>query len=304
MNPQAPTKGEPVHTIEVLNGKGGDGKTTTVANLGAALAHRGLRVVEIGIDPQGDLQACWGVGDDEDVTRLEDLLDGVDDDPGSALIDVTPNRGGGRLYLLPAGGRLVHHTGTLGADPARLVRLIGRLRDRVDVVLIDTPAGQTVFGDAALMAADHAIVTMLPEFNDLRAVTRVLETLRDSSNAAGSRTSLLGVLFLKTLKTRVAYKEYAEHLRHLRVGGLLVAGGDAPHVDAPLVRVFDAVVPERKEVGIDTRDGLPTVVRRPDHPVSLRYRELADEVLALIAVSPTTDGVPVFHVEQRNGGSR
>jgi chromosome partitioning protein len=47
--------------IAVSQHKGGTGKTTTVLNLGAALAERGFKVLLVDLDPQADLSAGLGV---------------------------------------------------------------------------------------------------------------------------------------------------------------------------------------------------------------------------------------------------
>src|SRR5207248_9317506 len=61
--------------IAVANQKGGVGKTTTTANLGAALALRGRRVLLVDLDPQGNLTSAFGLEKDVQQTIAESLLD-------------------------------------------------------------------------------------------------------------------------------------------------------------------------------------------------------------------------------------
>src|SRR5262245_47764957 len=60
--------------IALMNQKGGVGKTTTAANLGAALAEAGKRVCMVDLDPQSHLTINYGIEPAADHTNLYDVL--------------------------------------------------------------------------------------------------------------------------------------------------------------------------------------------------------------------------------------
>ncbi len=167
-------KGEAVRTIAVLNQKGGVGKTTTVANLGAALAMLGLKVAVLDLDPQAHLTIHFGVDADKDGNGAYNVLI-KSADLSQALINVR-----GNLWLLGANIDLV------GAE-SELVSVVGRetiLREAVesmvesfDYLIIDCPPSLGLLTLNALAAVKEVLIPVQPHFLALQGFGKLLQTV-------------------------------------------------------------------------------------------------------------------------------
>jgi len=162
-------------TIAVYNNKGGVGKTTTVVNLGAALARRGYRVLLIDMDSQANTTFAAGL-------MKFSFDDDLFDDPGflkvlnfshlllsnpvisitkvirqncpfsSVRVDVVPshiNTSTIEIELMLRSGE---------ATSVRLREKISEVENEYDFVLIDTPPSISFFSRVALTTCDYLII--------------------------------------------------------------------------------------------------------------------------------------------------
>ncbi len=152
--------------ITITSGKGGVGKTTTTANLSAALAERKQRVVTIDTD----------IG-----LRNLDLIMGVEKRIVSDLVDVIEKRATLRqamikhkqyseLYVIPA----AQTRDKTAVSPAQMIEIVNQLRPDFDFVLIDSPAGIERGFRNAIAGADEVLIVTNPEVSAVRDADRIV----------------------------------------------------------------------------------------------------------------------------------
>src|ERR1700680_3752904 len=153
--PSAPVPPKRGRAIVVTSGKGGVGKTTTTANIGAALAADGATVVLVDADVGlRNLDIVLGL----EARVRHHVLDVLE---GNAELDdalVTDKRVP-TLKLLAASQTREKDD----VDTAAFRGLIEKLRERFDYVLIDCPAGIEMGFKNAIVGADEAIIVCTPK---------------------------------------------------------------------------------------------------------------------------------------------
>jgi septum site-determining protein MinD len=155
--------------IVITSGKGGVGKTTVTANLGAALAQLGKGVALVDADiGLRNLDVVMGL-ENRIVFHLVDVIQGRCTSQKALIRD----RRIENLYLLPAS-----QTDDKEAVTAEQMRdLILDLKSSFDYVLIDCPAGIEQGFRNAIAGADEAIVVATPEVSSIRDADRVVGLL-------------------------------------------------------------------------------------------------------------------------------
>jgi septum site-determining protein MinD len=157
-------------TIVITSGKGGVGKTTTVANLGCALALRNHRVVMIDAD--------IGLRNLDVVLGLEnrivfDLVDVAEKKCRLKQALIRDKRYEG-LYLLPAAQTREKDA----ISPGQMQEISAELRTEFEYILIDSPAGIEQGFKNAVAGADEAIIVTTPEISSVRDADRIVGLLQ------------------------------------------------------------------------------------------------------------------------------
>jgi septum site-determining protein MinD len=160
------------NVIVVTSGKGGVGKTTTVANLGSGLAQLGKKVLLIDTD--------IGLRNLDVVLGLEnrivyDLVDVVEGTCRLKQAIIKDKRYEG-LYLLPA----AQTRDKMAVTPAQMKKLVEEIETEFDFVLIDCPAGIEQGFKNAIAGAKSAIVVTVPEVSAVRDADRIIGLLSAS----------------------------------------------------------------------------------------------------------------------------
>ena len=155
--------------IVITSGKGGVGKTTATANIGAGLAMRGYRVALVDAD--------IGLRNLDVVLGLENRIvyDLVDVAHGHCRLKqalIKDKRFDG-LYLLPA----AQTKDKTAVRPEQMKEICHQLKEEFDYVIIDCPAGIEQGFKNAIAGAEKAIVVTTPEVSAVRDADRVIGLL-------------------------------------------------------------------------------------------------------------------------------
>jgi septum site-determining protein MinD len=155
--------------VVVTSGKGGVGKTTTTAALGAALAQSGQKVVVIDFDVGlRNLDLVLGA-ERRVVFDLINVIHGVAKLPQALIRDKRLET----LYLLPASQ--TRDKEALTDDG--VAKVIAELRSKFDWIICDSPAGIERGATLAMRHADAAIIVTNPEVSSVRDSDRIIGLL-------------------------------------------------------------------------------------------------------------------------------
>ncbi len=252
----------PAMIIAMCNQKGGVGKTTTTINLGAALAEGGIKVLLVDFDPQGSLSVGLGVNPHTLELSVYNLLLGKDTEPDEVISETNVEG----LDVLPSNIDLSAAEVQLVSEVAReqtLLRVLEKVRDDYDVILIDCAPSLGLLTVNALTAADKVIMPLECEFFALRGIALLTDTIAKVQDRLNPRLEILGILGTMFDPRTLHSREVLERV--------VQAFGET---------VFHTVIRRTVKFPETTVAGEPITTYATTSPGAAAYRSLAREVLA------------------------
>ena len=243
--------------IAFANQKGGVAKTTSTLNLAVALQERGLRVLIVDLDPQGNLTMSQGLNPDSIERSMFDVL--VHRLPISEVIrqqevDLA-------VSSIDLAGAELALSSQIGRERA-LEKSLNPVRADYDYVLIDTPPSLGLLTINALVASDGVIVPVQCEYLSLRGLVQLENTLsmiRENLNPDVKIVGILPTMFDgRTLHSKEAVEILTENF-------------------GPLV--FNTRIRKTVRYAEAPVKGSSVLKYDPRGPAADAYRDLAKEVL-------------------------
>ena len=244
--------------MTIYNAKGGVGKTTTAINLAAYLALFGERTLLIDFDPQFNASAGTGFTPVPGATVYEALIGSVDP---KDIIQQTPLH---NLHLMPASADLSGSLIELVNVPERelyMRRLIEKVKDDYDYILIDMGPSLNLLSVNGLMAADEIIVPLQCEQFSIEGLAQLLETIGLVQNNLGHGLKIAGALLTMYDDADSFSREIAGEIRRR-----------FPYA------IFRTSIPKSPSLAEAPRFRRPVVLYDPKSPGAQSYEALAREV--------------------------
>ncbi|MFO8035950.1 MAG: septum site-determining protein MinD [Anaerolineales bacterium] len=248
--------------ITITSGKGGVGKTTATANIGAALAKDGHQVTCIDADiGLRNLDVVMGLEN----RIVYDLVDAIEGRCRLQQAMIKDKHIPG-LFLIPS----AQTRDKTAVSPTDMVRLCDELRSKVDYILVDSPAGIERGFRNALAPADEVIVITNPEVSAVRDADRIIGIIEAEEKGPA-------MLLINRLNPEMVRQK------------TMISAEDV--VDLLAIHLI-GIIPEDKNVIISTNTGVPVV---------LDGKSMAGEAYRNVSRRLQGESVPFMDLSKQGG---
>jgi chromosome partitioning protein len=265
-----------MRSIAIMNQKGGVGKTTTVVNLGAALAASGMRVCLIDLDPQAHTTLHLGIDPHPEQPSIYDVLA-----ERAVLADVRRETSE-NLWIVGSSLDLAAAETELAGVVGREVILREKLREDAeafDYLLIDCPPSLGLLTLSALAAVEEVLIPLQPHFLALHGLGKLLQTIELVAGHLNSRLKVGGVILcMYDANTRLAI----EVSQNVEAFFRAARGRRTPWADA---RTLQTRIRRNIRLAEAPSFGQSIFQYAPNSHGAEDYRRLADELLGITAAA-------------------
>jgi chromosome partitioning protein len=246
--------------ISLANQKGGVGKTTTAINLGASLAVLEKKTLIIDADPQANSTSGTGFDLKKVKTSIYECL--IDDvDPNRIILNSELEH----LDLIPS------HIDLVGAEiemlnmPERefmLKKVVEKVRDKYDYILIDCSPSLGLITVNALTAADSIIIPVQCEYFALEGLGKLLNTIKIIQSRLNPELEIEGFLLtMYDARLRLSNQVVEEVRKHFQE------------------MVFETIIQRNIKLSEAPSFGKPAVMYDAESKGAISYLNLAREIL-------------------------
>ena len=243
------------HVIAV-SGKGGVGKTTSTANIGAGLAAADKKTILIDTDiGLRNLDVIMGL-ENRIVYHLVDIIEGGCRIKQALIRDKRyPN-----LFLLPS----AQTRDKTSVSPEQMKKLIEQLRDDFDYILIDCMPSLGMITINALVAADRVLIPVEAAYLPVKGLQQLIKTIGRVHRKLNPELSIMGILFTKVDRRTNFAKDIAAQIRE---------------VYGNKIHIFANCIPMSVRAAETTAEGISIYLHDPKGIVAEGYHYLTGEVL-------------------------
>ena len=246
--------------IAVANQKGGVGKTTTVVNLGTAMAACKRSVLIIDCDPQGN--ASTGLGYDKENGK-NDFYDVVTEKKSinECIVKTKiPN-----LFIIPTTVNLTaveQEFVDLKDRELKLKKILSEIKQKFDYIIIDCPPSLGLLTINALAASDNLLVPLQVEFYALEGLSQLMKTLELVKLNFNNKLTLQGIV-LTMYDKRNKISE-------------MVANDVKSHFKN---KVYKSIIPRNVKISEAPSHGVPILIYDISCAGAQAYASLAAEII-------------------------
>ncbi len=246
--------------ISVANQKGGVGKTTSTINLSAAMAQKGMKVLVVDCDPQGNATSGLGIDKSQVENSIYELVIDECTTQESICESVVKD-----LDVIPSNVNLAGAEIELIGMPEKefiLKKKLESLKDVYDYIFIDCPPSLNILTVNALTASDSVLVPIQCEFYALEGLSQLIRTIDLVKARLNSQLTIDGIVFtMYDVRTNLSLQVVENVKENLKQ------------------HIYKTVIPRNVRLAEAPSYGLPISMYDKKSAGAEAYNNLAEEIM-------------------------